>query len=43
MLPKGQEMFIDDVVELLDVTLGLGSDNSIHLTKLSLDMRTERT
>ena len=38
MLPKSQEMFIDGVVELLDVALGLGSHNGIHLTKLSLDV-----
>jgi hypothetical protein len=43
MLAKSQEVFIDDVVELLDVALGLRSHDGIHLAKLSFDVRAERT
>jgi hypothetical protein len=43
MLTKSQEVFVDNVVELLDVALGLGSHDGVHLSKLSLDVRTERT
>jgi hypothetical protein len=43
MLTKSQEMFIDDVIELLDVALGLRSHDGVHLTKLSFDVRAERT
>ena len=36
-------MFINKVVELFDVALGLGSHDGVHLTELSLDVRAERT